>query len=257
MSLLEGQVSVVTGASSGIGRGIALEFASQGADVVNADIREDPKEGGTPTHERIEEETDQRAVYVECDVSDVAQLEATMEVAEELGGIDIMVNNAGIWQPEEFLEMTEEKYQYQMDINLKGVYFGCQRAAARMVESGGGNIINISSINGIYGDGGFPTYCASKAGVKVMTYSLAHRLGKYGIRVNAIHPGWIETEIGPDQDDHERDEEETNELLDDIPLGYQGQPSEIGGPAAFLASDLATYVSGASLVVDGGWTNWR
>ena len=256
MALLEDTVSVVTGGSSGIGRGIALEFASRGADVVVADIQAEPKEGGAPTHEKIEDETDRRAAFLECDVSQVGDLEAAMDVASELGGVDAMVNNAGIWRPEEFLEMSESAYDQLMDINLKGVYFGSQVAARRMVEAGdGGCIINLSSINGIYGNGGHPTYAASKAGVRVLTYSLAHGLGEEDIRVNAIHPGAIDTAIGPEE--FEQSDEQQAQLEAMIPLGRQGQPEDVARAAVFLASDLAAYVSGASLLVDGGWTSWR
>lgn len=253
--LLEGQTSVITGASSGIGRGIALAFADHGADVIVADIQDSPKEGGTPTHEKIEAETGQRAAFVECDVTNVGDLETAMDVADELGGVDIMVNNAGIWRPEEFLEVTEEEYQQVMDINTKGTYFGSQAAANRMVDAGGGSIINISSVHGIYGNAGHPAYTVSKGGVRLLTYSLAHKLGESGIRVNAIHPGAIDTEIGPD--DMETDDEQLKQLRQMIPLGRQGHPDDVAGVAVFLASDLAGYVSGASVVVDGGWTAWR
>ena len=256
MSLLTDQAAVVTGGSSGIGRGIALEFARQGADVVVADVREEPKEEGDPTHEVIEAETDREATFVECDVTAVADLEAAVEAAEEFGGIDVMVNNAGIWRPEEFLEVTEEEYEQLMDINTKGTYFGCQVAAERMVESGGGSIINLSSINGIFGNGGHPTYSVSKGGIALLTYSLAHGLGGEGIRVNAIHPGAINTNIGP-EDTEQTSDEQAAQLRQMIPLGRQGEPEDIAGAAVFLASDLAGYVTGESLVVDGGWTSWR
>ncbi len=255
MSLLEDRVSVITGGSSGIGRGIALAFAERGTDVVVADVREAPKEGGTPTHETIEAETDRRAVFVDCDVTDVEDLYTAVEVAEELGGIDVMVNNAGIWRPEEFLEVSESEYQQVMEVNAKGTYFGSQAAAQRMVDTGGGSIINLSSVHGIYGNGGHPTYTVSKGGVSLLTYSLAHRLGDAGIRVNAIHPGAIDTEIGPE--DLEGTDEQMQQLLQMIPLERQGTPADVAGVAVFLASDLAAYVSGTSVVVDGGWTAWR
>lgn len=255
MELLEGKVSVITGGSSGIGRGIALAFADHGADVIVADVREEPKGDGTPTHEKIESETDRRAAFVECDVSNVDDLEAAMDVADELGGVDVMVNNAGIWRPEEFLEVTEAEYRQIMDVNAKGTYFGSQAAAKRMVDDGGGSIINLSSINGIFGNGGHPTYTVSKGGIRLLTYSLAHGLGDAGIRVNAIHPGAIKTEIGPAG--QETSEEQIEQLRRMIPLGRQGQPEDVAGVAVFLASDLAGYVTGASVVVDGGWTTWR
>jgi NAD(P)-dependent dehydrogenase (short-subunit alcohol dehydrogenase family) len=256
MSLLTDEAAVVTGGSSGIGRGIALEFARQGADVVVADVREEPKEDGDPTHEVIEAETDREATFVDCDVTAVADLEAAVEAADAFGGIDVMVNNAGIWRPEEFLDVTEEEYEQLMDINMKGVYFGCQAAAQRLVENGGGSIVNVSSVNGIYGNGGFPTYTVSKGGIRLLTYSLAHGLGGEGVRVNAVHPGAINTEIGPEEAE-QTSEEQQEQLRQMIPLGRQGEPEDIAGAAVFLASDLGSYVTGASLVVDGGWTTWR
>ncbi|MEF8855087.1 MAG: SDR family oxidoreductase, partial [Haloarculaceae archaeon] len=188
------------------------------------------------------------------DVTEVDDLEAAVAAADEFGGVDVMVNNAGIWRPEEFLEVTEQEYAQLMAINMKGVYFGSQTAAKRMVEADGGSIINISSVNGIFGNGGFPSYTVSKAGIRVLSRSLAHGLGDHGVRVNCILPGAIDTAIGPEDADTEG---QIDQLLPMIPLGRQGQPADIGGAAVFLASDLASYVTGASLVVDGGWTTWR
>ena len=262
MALLSEQVAVVTGGSSGIGRGIARAFADHGADVVVADVREEPKEGGRPTHEAIQAETDASATFVECDVTDVAQLEAAVAAADEFGGVDVMVNNAGIWHAEEFLETTVEDYQRTMDINLRGTFFGSQAAARRMVEAeDGGSIINVSSVAGLFGNGDWPTYAASKGGVTMLTYSLAHRFGGDGVRVNAIHPGGIETKIGSEFAEGDPDPEaaaaQAEQFTQLVPLGRYGKPDDVAGAAVFLASDLASYVSGESLVVDGGWTSWR
>ena len=255
MALLDGRTAVITGGSSGIGRGIAREFADYGAHaVIIADIQEEPKEGGSPTHEQIEQETDTRSTFVNCDVTNRADLETAVDAADKLGGIDVMVNNAGIWHPDDFLKVTEDEYRQLMTINLEGAYFGSQIAAQRMVEHDGGCIINISSIAGLFGNGNWPTYSASKGGLTMLTYSLAHRLADDGIRVNAIHPGSIETKIAGDQ---ESSPEQVAAMLEEIPLGRYGQPKEIGGAAVFLASELASYVTGESLVVDGGWTCWR
>lgn len=255
MGLLDDRVAVVTGGSSGIGRGIARSFADHGADaVVVADVREDPKEGGRPTHRVVEEDTDASGVFVQCDVSNVDDFEPVMDAAEAFGGVNVMVNNAGIWRPEEFLDVTEESYRRMLDINLTGAYFGSQAAVVRMLEGDGGSIVNISSIAGLFGNGGWPTYAASKGGLTLLTYSLAHRFGGDGIRVNAIHPGGIATMIGGEG---EADPEQTQAFLQDVPLGRYGQPADVAGAVTFLASDLAGYVTGESLVVDGGWTSWR
>jgi NAD(P)-dependent dehydrogenase (short-subunit alcohol dehydrogenase family) len=185
-------------------------------------------------------------------------LTETVEAAEAAGGIDIMVNNAGIWHAEDFFEVTEDEYQRMMDINLKGAYFGSQIAAEHLVEhDDGGAIINISSIAGLFGNGNWPTYSASKGGLTMLTYSLAHKLGEHGVRANAIHPGGIQTMIGGETTDPEAAAEQAQQFTQMVPLGRYGQPDDIAGAATFLASDLAKYVTGESLVVDGGWTSWR
>jgi NAD(P)-dependent dehydrogenase (short-subunit alcohol dehydrogenase family) len=258
MKLLDEKTAVVTGGSSGIGRGIARGFAEHGASaVVVADVREDPKEGGRPTHELLADETDTDATFVHCDVTERADLEAAADAAAEFGGLDVWVNNAGIWHAEEFLEVTDEEYQQMMDINTKGAYFGAQVAAEHLVERGGGSIVNVSSIAGLFGNGGWPTYATSKGGLTLLTYSLAHDLGEHGIRVNAIHPGGIETMIGGEQTDPEAAAAQAEQFTQMVPLGRYGQPEDVAGAAVFLASDLASYVTGESLVVDGGWTSWR
>jgi len=254
--LLSGKAAVVTGASSGNGRAIARTFAKHGADVVVADIQEEPRLGGTPTHEVIVEETASRASFVNCDVTSNADLRSAVNQADEYGGIDVMVNNAGVFtHNEDLFEVTESEYRTMMDINSKGAYFGSQFAAEKMQDSGGGNIINLSSINGDIGTRSNVVYCASKGAVRVMTYALADALGP-DVRVNAIHPGMIETaQIVKDYDHLE--ENKRQERLDTIPLERQGRPEEIAKAALFLASDLASYVNAASLVVDGGVANTR
>lgn len=197
-------------------------------------------------------------MFVECDVTRRSDLTDAVDAAEAAGGLDIMVNNAGIWHAEDFLDVTEEEYQRVMDINLKGAYFGSQIAAERLVENGdGGTIINISSIAGLFGNGEWPTYSASKGGLTMLTYSLAHKLGKDGVRVNAIHPGGVQTMIGGEPTDPEAAAAQAEQFTQMVPLGRYGQPEDIAGAATFLASDLAGYVTGESLVVDGGWTSWR
>jgi NAD(P)-dependent dehydrogenase (short-subunit alcohol dehydrogenase family) len=254
--LLSGDTAVVTGASSGNGRAIARTFAENGADVVVADIQEEPRLGGTPTHELIPEETASQAAFVNCDVSSNEDLRAAIDQADEFGGIDVMVNNAGIFaHNEDLFGVDEDEYRTMMDINAKGPYFGSQYAAEKMQESGGGNIINLSSINGDVGTRSNVVYCASKGAVRVMTYALADALGP-DIRVNAIHPGMIETAQIVEDYDH-LEEEKQEERLETIPLGRQGRPEEIAKAALFLASDLASYVNAASLVVDGGVVNTR
>jgi len=245
--LLTDDVAVVTGGASGIGRTISLRFAEEGADVVVADLQAEPREDGTPTHELIAEETDSQATFVECDVTSVSALEAAVAAADEFGGVTVMVNNAGIFRSESFLEVTEADYRTLMDVNVKGVFFGAQAAAKRMVEGDGGAIINMSSVAGLRGTGNYTTYCTSKGAVRLLTYALADELGPEGVRVNAIHPGLIETEM------MKQAPEKVKEMaLAEILLKRLGQPEEVANVVAFLASDLSRHVTGQVINVDGG-----
>lgn len=251
--LLTDKVATVTGGSSGIGRSISLELAAQGASVVVADIQEQPRESGDLTAEVIGDRGGE-ATYVECDVTDTDDIEEAVNVADEFGGIDIMVNNAGIGPATPLFEVTEEEFDRTMAINTKGVFFGAQIAAKRMVDDGGGTIINLSSEAGIVGVGGFIPYCASKGAVKVMTYALADSLAGEEIRVNAIHPGIIETTMTT-EDAPQVGTEHDEQTLRSIPSSRFGQPEDIADVAVFLASDLSDYVNGESIVVDGGLLN--
>jgi NAD(P)-dependent dehydrogenase (short-subunit alcohol dehydrogenase family) len=147
--LLQDETAVVTGGSSGIGRAICLRFAEEGADVVIADRRKEPREGGVPTNERIEAETDANVAFVECDVSRKDDISEAVEVATEFGDLDIMVNNAGIFRGEEFLDVTADEMDQMIAVNLKGTMFGAQVAIEHMLESGGGELINLSSVAGL------------------------------------------------------------------------------------------------------------
>lgn len=193
--LLADETAVVTGGSSGIGRAIAVAFAEEGADVVVADLQ---AESRNPDEDRattavIEAETDQSATFVECDVSDVDSVRDAVAAADTFGGVTVMVNNAGVFRSETFTDVTETEYDQLMDVNVKGTYFGAQAAAERMLDGDGGSIINLSSVAGLEGSAGYATYCTSKGAVRLLTYSLAAELGPDGVRVNAIHPGIIET----------------------------------------------------------------
>ena len=252
--MLPDKTAVVTGAASGIGRAIAREYADEGADVVVADLQAEPREGGTPTHEVIAEETDRDATFVQCDVSEREQVEAAIEAAEAFGGVDVMVNNAGIFRGEEVLELSEAEFDRLIDINVKGTFFGAQIAGKRMVESDGGSIINLSSVAGLTGTGAYVSYCTSKGAVRLMTYALADALGPEGVRVNAIHPGLIETKMTTD-DVPIVGTEQGEAYTESIPSRRAGKPEDIADAALYLASDLSDYVNGESLVVDGGMTN--
>lgn len=252
--LLSGETAVVTGGASGIGRAIARRFADHGANVVVADLHPEPRLDGQPTHELIEAETDAEACYIECNVANVGDLDAAVEAAEAMGGIDIMVNNAGIFREEDFFEVTEAEFDDLFNVNVKGVYFGAQQAAERMRDHGGGSIINMSSVAGYRGAANYETYCASKGAVRLLTYALADRLGEHDIRVNAIHPGTIETAMSTEDVELFGTGVET-ELLESVPLGERGLPTDVGNTAVYLASDLSGYVTSESIIVDGGRTN--
>ncbi len=254
--LLDGKNAVVTGAASGIGRAIATRFAEEGANVVVADVREEPRQGGVPTHERIQSKTDADAVYVECDVTEAADLEAAVETADEFGGIDVMVNNAGIFGPMgSITEIDFEDYRELMAINLDSVFMGSKIAATKLVDQDdGGAIVNVSSLAGLQGYGEIAPYCTAKAGVRNLTYSLADDLGPHGIRVNTIHPGEVETALTT-QDFPVVGTEQGEALKQTIPLRKLGQPEDVANAAVFLASDMAGHVTAESLLVDGGARN--
>jgi len=246
-----GKTIIVTGSASGIGRAIALEFAAEGATVIVADIREEPREGGTPTHKKIEAKGG-TSRFVHTDVSSVEAIESVVDETESsFGSLDVMVNNAGIFPPQaDITEVDEQTYESVVDINLKGVYFGCRAAIDVMqTQSDGGAIVNLSSIAGLAGYDRASAYCASKGGVANLTRELAVEQGPHGIRVNALNPGIIETA----QTRHDEDEILSNST-DEIPLRRDGTPADVAGAAVFLASDEAAYVTGHNLVVDGGYT---
>lgn len=249
--LLGDRTAVVTGGASGNGRAIAELFAQHGADIVVADLQRAPREGGTPTAEAVENSTEASATFVECDVSDTDDLETAIDAAVAFGGVDIMVNNAGIFQNEDFLKVDESSYDAMMDVNVKGVFFGSQLAAQAMQDDGEGVIINMSSVAGLCGNGKHVPYSTSKGAVRLMTYAMAGRLGKEGIRVNAIHPGVVDTEMAKTDLGLVGSEHET-EFRESIPLERLGVPADVAGVALCLASEYMGYVSGASITVDGG-----
>lgn len=253
---LDDGAAVVTGGSSGIGREISLAYANAGADVVVADLQREPRgsDADVPTTELVEAETDQSAVFVECDVSDPGDTEAAVAAADEFGGVTTMVNNAGVFRGESFLDVSEDDFQSLLDVNLKGTFFGAQAAAERMVAGDGGAIVNLSSVAGLEGSAGFATYCASKGAVRLLTYSLAAELGPEGVRVNAIHPGLVDTAM-TNEDVPIVGSESAEQYLAGIPLGRFADTGDIADAAVYLASAAGDYVNGESITVDGGMTN--
>ena len=242
---LEGKVALVTGASRGIGRAIALELARRGAAViVNYHNSQDAAEQVV----RLIEETDGRAKAVQCDVADYAQaVELVKATIDLFGSIDILVNNAGITRDNLIMMMSEGDWDTVLSTNLKST-FNCSRAAVRhMMRKRSGRIINITSVSGQMGNAGQTNYSASKAGQIGFTKALAREVAPRNITVNAIAAWYIETDIWANVP-----EELRQASLNIIPLGRKGQPEEIAYSVAFLASDQAAYITGQVLGIDGG-----
>jgi NAD(P)-dependent dehydrogenase (short-subunit alcohol dehydrogenase family) len=248
---LDGKVAVVTGGSSAIGRAIAIRFAAAGAAaVIVADLQEQPREGGDPTNEVIRA-AGGKAEFVRTDVTNPAHLQHAMEVAETFGGVDVLVNNAGLLRAARLLDMTEADYDAVLDVNLKGVFFACQAAVRSMVAGDRpGVIVNLSSIGGLQGVPGISAYCAAKGAVRTLSYSLAKELGGRGIRVCALHPGVIDTSMTRVDVPVPRDAD--GAAGRDVVLRRLGTPEDVAAAALFLASDEASFITGSSLTVDGG-----
>jgi L-rhamnose 1-dehydrogenase len=246
--LLEGKTVLITGASRGIGRGTAIECARQGANLALNWYKD--REGIDETVAAIKA-LGRRVVEIEGDVADRASATRFVSTAaKELGGIDIFVSNAGICPFHSFLDTPPETFERTMAVNLHGAYYMIQAAANRMKDQGrGGSIIAISSISALVGGGMQAHYTPTKAGVHSLMQSCAIALGPYKIRCNSVMPGTIATDINKDDlaDPNKRAYMEGR-----IPLGRLGEPQDVAGCVVFLASDLARYVTGAAVLVDGG-----
>lgn len=246
---LAGKVAIVTGAASGIGRATARLFAREGATVVVADKREEP---GRETV-RLIEDGGGTAAFVLTDVSRAADVRAMVQSAvETFGRLDVLVNNAAWSRALPATELPEEDWNATIDACLKSVYLGAKYAIPEMIKGGGGSIVNISSANGIISNPSFSAYSAAKAGILGLTRNLAIDYGLRGIRVNAICPGFIATERSGEA--LERDPLEKWALTETQVLGRYGRPEDVAWAVVFLASDEASYITGATLVVDGGLT---
>ena len=245
MKLLVGKTALVTGASKGIGNAVAKKFAAQGANVAFTYLSSVEK------GEALEKELTAMGVKAKGYRSDASDFEAAEKligsVVEDFGGLDVLVNNAGITKDNLLMRMNEEMWDTVMNVNLKSVFNTVKASTRTFMKQRSGSIINMTSVVGIKGNAGQGNYAASKAGIIGFTKSVALELGSRGIRCNAIAPGFIETEMTA-----ALDEKMVQSWRDAIPLKRGGTPEDVAECAVFLASDMATYISGQVIQVDGG-----
>ncbi|GAB0167201.1 3-oxoacyl-[acyl-carrier-protein] reductase [Lysinibacillus sp. CTST325] len=245
MRKLEGKVAVVTGASRGIGRSIALKLADEGAKVV---VNYSGSQAKAEEVVAAIQENGGEAIAVQASVSKTEEVSALMDVAvKTFGSLDILVNNAGITRDNLLMRMKEDEWDDVLDTNLKGVFLCTKAVTRQMMKQRAGRIINISSIVGVAGNAGQANYVAAKAGVIGLTKTTAKELASRNILVNAIAPGFIETEMT-----EQLPEDIKQGMLTQIPLAKLGQPEDIAKAVAFLASDDANYMTGQTLHIDGG-----
>ena len=239
---LAGKTAIVTGAARGQGEAEARLFASEGAQVLIADVLDEPGEA-------VAKDIGDAATYVHLDVSSEADWASAVSQAESMGGVSVLVNNAAIMWPAAIEDTSLENYMKVINVNQVGTFLGMKAVFEQMKSKGGGAIVNISSIDGMQSKNGLISYSASKFAIRGMTKTAAIEWGRYGIRANSIHPGGVNTFMGNPTNDPSAEKE---------PYQFQainriGEPEEIANAALFLASDEASYITGAELSVDGGW----
>jgi 3-oxoacyl-[acyl-carrier protein] reductase len=241
---LEGRVALVTGGARGIGKAIALRLAGEGAKVAIVDLMD----AGVETAREVEQASGQATTFVKADISKEAEAKAAVVAAEEaLGPIDILVNNAGITRDGLALTMSEADWDAVLTVNLKGSFLMSKAVLRGMIKRRRGSIISISSVVARRGNAGQINYSAAKAGLIGLTKSLAREVASRNVRVNAVAPGYIETEMTAKLDEKSR-----QALIGQIPLGRIGSPEAVADAVAFLAGDQSSFITGAVLAVDGG-----
>ncbi len=249
----EGEAVIVTGATSGIGREIALRFGDAEAAVIVADIEKEPKDAAVPTHEVIVDEGG-TAEFVQADVTDCSQLTELVNIARDYGGVDVMINNAGLFIGGSILELDPEEFDQIHAVNARGVYFGTQVAAIDMIDRGEpGVILNTASISSNNAQFDQVQYDSTKGAVRMITRGAALELAEEGIRVNAVAPGQIGTEFIDGWSEEAPEAAKNDDLIKPVPLGRAGTPEDVAGAYLFLASEEAGYVTGDLVSVDGGW----
>ena len=245
--LLEGKTAIVTGASGGIGKAVAIALAKEGAAVA---VHFHGNEEKALLVKKEIEEAGGKAEIFRANVADFEECNALVKaVAKTFGSIDILVNNAGITRDNLVMKMNDEEFDAVYETNLKGVFHTIHHTSRYFLKQKSGRIINISSVSGITGNAGQANYCAAKAGVIGLTKSVARELSSRGITANVVAPGMIETDMTKDLPDTLKEN-----MLHNIPLGRIGKPEEIAAAVAFLASEEAGYITGQVLAVDGGMT---
>ena len=233
---LEGKTALVTGASKGIGRAIAEELARAGAAVVVG------YRSGREEAEALAGEIGGRAV-----AADVSSPEEAKRLVAEAGDVDVLVNNAGLTRDTVLARMSDDDWRAVIETNLSSVFYTCRAVTRPMMRKRGGTIVNVSSIVGVHGNFGQTNYAASKAGIIGFTKSLARELGSRGVRANVVAPGYVKTQLTD-----VLPEEATSAMVDNTPLGRIAEPREVAGAVRFLASEDASFITGAVLLVDGG-----
>lgn len=243
--MLQGKTALVTGAGRGIGRAIALTLARYGADVV---VNYNGSKEKAEETAKLIEDMGRKALTIKANVADKEECKAMFDqIKKEFGTLDILVNNAGITRDGLAVRMKEEDFDAVIDTNLKGAFLCMQQAGLIMMKKRYGRIINISSISGVRGNAGQINYCAAKAGLVGMTKSMAKELASRNVLVNAIAPGYIDSDMTEVLSDEVKEA-----VLGEIPLKRTGKPEEIAELAAFLASDRASYITGQVILADGG-----
>ncbi len=245
---LTGEVALITGAARGIGRACALALAEAGADIILG-LRDIHSDGS------LEDEIKalgRKALSLQMDVSKISEIKAAFEILEEkFGKLDILVNNAGIGPPNAIEDVTEEDFNYTIEVNLKGTYFVSQFAGKLMKRQKYGRIVNISSQAGFIALPTESVYCMTKAGIAHLTKCFAVEWGKYNINVNAVAPTFIKT---PGTEEWLMNEDFKNEILSKIVLGRVGIPKDVASAVLFLSSPASSLITGTTLMIDGGWT---
>jgi len=242
---LKGRTAVITGASRGLGKAMAIGLAKNGAHVVITDVLD--------TTDAVEEikQFDDQAIGLNVDITNASDVEKMVKKTVDLfGSIDVLVNNAGILKTANAEDFSEEDWKQVIEVNLTGLFLCAKTAGKQMIKQKSGKIINISSIAGLSGYASSAPYSASKAGVISLTKTLAAEWGKHNVIVNAVCPGVFATDM---TEDYLKDEQFQNMIQSNVPLGRYAEPEEIIGTIVYLASNASDYMTGHSLVIDGGW----